>query len=359
MRVIVTAGGTGGHIYPALAIIEKIKELDKNTEVLYIGTSNRMEKDIVPNYGIKFIGLEMYGFNRRKLFSNFKTIKCLFKSIKESKKIIRDFKPDIIIGAGGYITVPVLYAGSKLGVKTVIHEQNAVPGLSNKYLSKKVDKIFVSYLESINYFDKEKVVYTGNPTGDMALRAPVISKGELNLHDKKKLIVSVMGSLGASNYNNYLFNNIDSFSSDNYELLIITGKKDYDFYKDKRLPKNIKVLPYVDNLAGILKRTDLLISRAGASTIAEIIALRLPSILIPSPYVPNNHQYKNAKVLVLKKEAMLLEEKDLSLLSKAVNEVINDDELLKLIKSNLNKNKIINSTDIIYKEIKELANGIN
>ena len=157
MKVIISAGGTGGHIYPALAIINKIKEKEPNSEFLYIGTHNRMEKDIVPNNGIPFESIEMYGFNRKKLLKTFKTIKCLFSSYKKCKKLVKEFNPDVVIGVGGYVTVPVIVAAKKLGYKTVIHEQNSVPGASNEFLEKKVDKVLVSFKSSIQYFDEYKI----------------------------------------------------------------------------------------------------------------------------------------------------------------------------------------------------------
>ena len=168
MRVIISAGGTGGHIYPALAIINKIKEKDKNSEFLYIGTHNRMEKDIIPKYNIPFKSIQIYGFNRKKLLKNFKTLSTFYKSYKECKKMIKEFKPDIVIGVGGYVTGPVLYAASRLKVKTFIHEQNSIPGKCNTFLSKYVDKIAVSFKSSLDLFPKEKVVFTGNPCSETA-----------------------------------------------------------------------------------------------------------------------------------------------------------------------------------------------
>ena len=170
MRVVVSAGGTGGHIYPALAIINKIKEKEPNSEFLYIGTHDRMEKDIVPVHHIPFKQLEVYGFYRKKLFKNGKTIFCFIKAIKRSKQILKDFKPDIVIGVGGYVTAPVIYAAHKLKIKTLIHEQNSVPGASNLFLSKYVDKIAVSFPDSVHSFPKEKTIFTGNPCSEDAIK---------------------------------------------------------------------------------------------------------------------------------------------------------------------------------------------
>ena len=170
MKVIISAGGTGGHIYPALAIINKIKEKEPDSKFLYIGTHNRMEKDIVPKYDIPFIGIEMYGFNRKNILKNIKTIKCLIKSKRQLKKIIKDFNPDIVIGVGGYITYPVITTAHKLGYKTFIHEQNSVAGKANLAMKDIVDLIGVSLKSSINQFPKNKTVFTGNPCSENALK---------------------------------------------------------------------------------------------------------------------------------------------------------------------------------------------
>lgn len=357
MRVIVTAGGTGGHIYPALAMINKIKEMDKNSEFLYIGTHNRMEKDIIPKYNIPFETIEIYGFNRKKIFKNFKVLKCLIKSKKKCKKLIKEFKPDIVIGFGGYVTAPVITVAHSLGYKTLIHEQNSVPGMSNKYLIKKVDKICVSLKSSLNFFPKEKTVFTGNPCGEDAIKKTAMNKSELGLSNNKKLVLIVMGSLGASTVNDYIVSIKDKFKGKDYEVLFVTGKKDYEIISKNIFPSNVKVLPYIDSLTRIMKNTDIIVTRAGASTLSEIIALNLPSILVPSPYVPNNHQFKNAMDLVSNGAGILIEEKDLKndILINKIDELLNNPIEYKKIKDNLNKLKIDNSATIIYENIKKIV----
>lgn len=357
MRVIVSAGGTGGHIYPALAIINKIKEKEPNSEILYIGTHNRMEKDIVPKHNIPFKQIEIYGFNRKQLFKNFKTIKCLYKSYKEVKKIIKEFKPDVVIGVGGYVTVPVIYAAHKLKIKTFIHEQNSVAGASNKFLSKYVDLIGVSFKSSIAEFPKEKTIFTGNPCSENAVKVKEAKKIEFNLTETKKLVLFVMGSLGSSKMNEFLLKTMSLFKNKDYEVLFVTGSSSYDDIKKVDLPNNVKIVPYIDNMARIMKKTDLIVSRAGASTLSEIISLNIPSILIPSPYVPNNHQYKNAIDLINNKACILIEEKDLKgdILVHRIDEILNDSDKIKEIKTNLNKLKVDNSATIIYENIKKIV----
>ena len=355
MRVVVSAGGTGGHIYPALAIIDKIKEKEPNSEFLYIGTHNRMEKDIVPERGIPFKSIEMYGFNKRHLLKNFKTVACIFRSFKECKKLIKEFDPDIVIGVGGYVTVPVIVSAKKLGYKTFIHEQNSIPGKSNRYLAKYCDLIGVSFASSIKYLPKEKTFLSGNPCGENAVNVPAVSKTELGLSANKKLVLMAMGSLGSASVNRYLISIMDKFKDRDYEVVIITGKGNYDEFVKNKIPDNVKVLPFYEGLTKIMKRTDLFVSRAGASTLSEVIALDVPTILIPSPFVANNHQYINASDLIKNEAAIMIEEKDLKgdILIERIDEVINDDIRLHKMKENLKKLKVPDSALLIYNKIKE------
>ena len=359
MRVIISAGGTGGHIYPALAIINKIKEKEKNSEFLYIGTHNRMEKDIIPKYNIPFKTITIYGFNRKKLLKNIKTISSFYKSYKECKKIIKDFKPDIVIGVGGYVTGPVVFAASKLKYKTLIHEQNSIPGKCNKFLSKYVNKIAVSFKSSINSFPSEKTIFTGNPCSETARNSKIMNKKDLNLSNDKKLVYIVMGSLGSSKVNDILVKTMGLFNNKEYEILFVTGKDSYEEINKNKFPKNVKVVPYIDDQVRIMKQADLIISRCGATTLSEIIALKIPSILIPSPYVPDNHQYKNGLDLVNSDAAIMIEEKDLKgdILVRTVDKLINDEIKLKAMKNNLESLDISNSATLIYNEIRKLVDG--
>lgn len=356
MRVIISAGGTGGHIYPALAIINKIKEKEPDSEFLYIGTHNRMEKDIVPSKGIPFESIEMYGFNKKHLLKNFKTVKCLMQSFKKCRKLIKDFNPDIVIGVGGYVTVPVIVTAKKLGYKTFLHEQNSLPGKSNKYLAKYSDLIGVSFESSIKAFPEGKAVLTGNPCSEDALNVLPIDKKELGLTSSKKLVLIVMGSLGAGRVSDYLMGELKGFKNKDYEVLFISGKSSYDKVKAEKYPDNVKILPFYEGLTKIMKRTDLMISRAGASTLSEIVALEIPSILIPSPFVANNHQYYNALDLVQKGAAEMIEEANLKdgVLVSMVDKLLLDGNKRIEMKKALKGMQIKGSADIIYNKIKEL-----
>lgn len=356
MRVIISAGGTGGHIYPALAIINKIKEYEPDSEFLYIGTHNRMEKDIVPEKGIPFKSIKIFGFNRKKLYKNFKTVYYLMKNKFVCKKIIKEFNPDIVIGVGGYVTVPVIEAAHKLGYKTLIHEQNSVPGKANKLLSKKVDRICISLKNTVKYFDESKTIFTGNPVSENAISAKPISKNKYGISEDKKLVLFVMGSLGASTVNDVIVESFPKFSEKDYEVLFVTGKNDYDKVMLNNIPKNVHVVPYIDGLVGILKNTDLIVTRAGASTISEIIALKVPSLLIPSPYVPDDHQTKNAMDLVNCNATILLEEKNLNVdsLINNIDLVINDNKKMNSMKENLENLFAPKSATKIYEVIKNI-----
>ncbi len=357
MKVIISAGGTGGHIYPALAIINKIKEIEPKSEFLYIGTHNRMEKDIVPNNNIPYKAIEVYGFNSKNVIKNINVVRLLLKAEKTSEKIIKDFNPDIVIGVGGYVTTPVIKTAKKLGYPTMIHEQNSIPGKANKFLTKYADMVAVSFASSAKYFPKDKVVITGNPCSENALKVKACDKKEFALDPNKKLVLIVMGSLGSSKMNEFFVSTMDKFKNKDYEIVFVTGKDSYEEIKQNKFPSNVKVLPYIENMTRLLKKTDVIVSRAGASTLSEIIALQIPSILIPSPYVPNNHQYKNALDLVNNDACILIEEKELNsdLLIKSIDSIITDRKKINDMKENLKKLDTGSSATIIYENIKKLV----
>ncbi|HOZ54262.1 MAG TPA: undecaprenyldiphospho-muramoylpentapeptide beta-N-acetylglucosaminyltransferase [Bacilli bacterium] len=353
MRIIVTAGGTGGHIYPALAIINKFKEKEKDLEVLYIGTEDRIEKDIIPKHNINYIGIEVSGFYDDFSYRNIRTIFRFIKAIKTCKKIIKDFNPDYVIGIGGYVSGPVIYAARKLGIPCFIHEQNSISGKTNKFLQRYVNKIFISFKGSEKeYKYKKKVVFTGNPCSENAVMEKPADKKDFGLSDNKKLVLIVMGSMGSDTVNAKIKDILYLFNGKDYEVVFVTGKDFYDDYSDIKVSNNVKIFPYIDNLARLLKKTNILVSRAGASTISEIVALNIPTILIPSPYVADNHQYKNAISLVNEKAAIMLDEKDFEVnLISTIDDLINNDEVINILKENLNKFKIENSATKIYEEI--------
>ena len=357
MRIVVSAGGTGGHIYPALAVIDKLKKEYKDLEVLYIGTKNRMESELIPSRGIPYEGIEIYGFTKN-ILRDIKNVFLLGSSYNKCYKLISEFKPDLVLGFGGYVTYPVLKAAKKLKIKTFLHEQNSIVGKTNKALSNGVDLVAVSFLSTMNKFkNAKKVIYSGNPCGASALTTKEIKNSDIGFDNKKKLVVVVAGSLGSKTMNEKLKEFLRLSKKSDYQVLYITGKAHYDeFIEGARFSSNVKVLPYLDNLAGLLRNADLIVTRAGASTMSEILALRLPAIFVPSPYVANNHQYYNAKEIVDNNAGIMIEEENLNgeVLFKNVNDLFNDKQKYEIIKMNLKNMGKTDSSEIIVKEIKEL-----
>ena len=356
MRVIISAGGTGGHIYPAIAIINKIKEEEPKSDILYIGTSDRMEKDLIPELGIKYEAIDVSGLKRKLTLDNIKVLYQFLKARKKCKKIIKEFNPDVVIGAGGYVTGPVIWAAKKLGKKTFIHEQNSVVGLSNKYINKYADKIGVSFETTLSSFPKEKVVLTGNPCSEKALKMKKANKEDYGLNKNKKLVLIVMGSLGSKTINDKIVSFLNSFKNKDYQVMFVTGNSYYEKVKNLKVPENVKIAPFIYEMPSLMKSTDLMITRAGASTMSEILVLNVPSIFIPSPYVTNNHQYKNAMDLVNKNAGLILEEKDVNKenLINLIDKTLSNKEQYNTIKNNLKELGIKDSSSRIYEALKEM-----
>ena len=361
MKIIVSAGGTGGHIYPALAIINKIKEKEPNSEILYIGTKDRMESTIIPSKNIPYLGIEIKGLNRKNPFQNINVVKNYFQNIKILKKEIKKFHPDIVIGVGGYVTAPVIYSAKKLGYKTFIHEQNSIPGLSNKFLVRYADKIGISLPDSIQYFPKNKTIYTGNPRSEEVYYTKEISKKDLglSLQEKKKLVLVVMGSLGSTTMNQKLKETLPLFINKDYEVVFVTGKGYYEEYKKVKVSNNVKIVPYLENMAQVLKKTDLIVSRAGASSIAEITVLGLPNILIPSPYVTHNHQLKNAKSLEEREATVIIEEEqyDKEILVSTIDHILTDTKFSQKLHKNVSSLGVKDSATKIYQILRNVIDG--
>ena len=337
-------------------IFNKIKEEEPDSEILYIGTTDRMEKDLIPSLGYKYEALEVKGLKRKLTLDNIKTVTCFISAIKRAKEIIKDFDPDIVIGCGGYVTAPVIYAAKKLGKRTFIHEQNSVVGLANKFLSRYTDKVGVSFESTIKDFPKDKAILTGNPCSEKALSIKATTKDKLGVDKDKKLVLIVMGSLGSRSVNDRIFSFVDKFRNKNYSVIIVTGNSYYERVKERRVPDNVKVVPFIYEMPSVMKITDLMVTRAGASTMSEITALGVPAIFIPSPYVANNHQYKNAKDLVDQNAGIMLEEKDMTdrSLIELIDKTLNDKDKIKDIKDNLKKIGIKDSSTRIYNILKDL-----
>lgn len=311
MKICFVTGGTGGHIYPALALADKMVELDSTTDILFIGNDDRMEKDVVPQSGYAFKSLHTSGFVGN-VFHKCLAVCQMMMAKNKAKSYLKAFNPDLVIGFGGYVSAPVIMAAHSLGIRTVIHEQNSIVGKSNQLVMKQVDAIITCYEKCDEVFPKEKIHLLGNPRGTIAKEAKFDEAyfTSLGLDLNKKTILIMMGSLGSSSVNELMKSALKGVDED-LQFLYICGKnnaQDLNLFGDQ---KNIHVVPYVDTLR-IYKHVDGMICRAGATTLAEITALGIPSIVIPSPYVANNHQFYNASMLLKQQACRIIEEKDLN-----------------------------------------------
>lgn len=314
MRLLVSGGGTGGHIYPALALIERLKQVEPDTEVLYVGTTRGLETKIVPDAGIKLITMHMQGFKRSLSLYNFETLYLFLKSVHHAKKIIRDFKPDVVLGTGGYVSGAVLYAAAKEHIPTVIHEQNSVVGITNKFLSRYVDQIAIAFEAARSQFPTDKVTLIGNPRAQQVASQTKsdFSWTEYGLKDNLPTLMIFGGSQGAPKINSTVVDAIPEFNQRPYQVIFATGQKRYDHVQQElkgvQIGANVKVVPYIKDMPAKMPKVAALVARAGATTIAEVTALGVPTILIPSPYVTANHQVKNAQSLVCKNAAVMITE---------------------------------------------------
>lgn len=362
MKVIMTGGGTGGHIYPAIAIADKIKREHPEAEILFVGTQRGMEKDLVPKngYPIKFITVS--GFHRKQIWKNVGTARDLMKGLMEAKKILKEFQPDLVIGTGGYVCGPVVRTAHKLGIPCYVHEQNAFPGMTNKMLEAHVNKVFLSFEEAGAYFKQpEKHVVVGNPIrGNFFTGENQVFREKLGIAEDEFAVLCFGGSLGAEKINNVMMDAIHTFNGvKGIKLFFGTGKRYYETIcktleeSGLKLEDNVKVMPYIDNMNEYLNACDVVISRAGALTISEITACGKASILIPSPNVTGNHQYHNAKVVADKGGAILIEEKELTSdkVVKVLLSLKNDPQALKKMSQASKETGRTDSADIIYEHL--------
>lgn len=316
MKVVLSGGGTGGHIYPALALRQEILNKYPNAQFLYIGTEKGLEQQIVTQLNIPFQAIKVQGLKRQLSFENIKTVYYALKSILKAKKILKSFQPDVVIGTGGYVCGPVLYAASKLNIPTIIHEQNSVAGITNKLLAKHVTKICTSF-ETVNRDFKtyeHKIVFTGNPRGQEIVHteydANVLQTMQLTPNVPTVLIFG--GSRGAENLNRSIIANANCLKEMPCQFIFVTGQVHYETVKSQLIESDrFKIVPYLNNMIDVLHSVDLVVCRSGATTLAEITALGIASVLIPSPYVTENHQEKNARALVDKQAADIVLEREL------------------------------------------------
>ena len=343
IKVLVSGGGTGGHIFPAISIANAIKNKCPNADILFVGAENRMEMEKVPAAGYPIIGLPVSGFDRKHLLKNIKVLFRLFKSIRLADKTVKSFSPDIAVGVGGYASGPTLWAAARRGIPTLLQEQNSYAGVTNKLLASKAKAICVAYENMERFFPKDQIILTGNPVRQ-ELQNDTISREEairfFNLDPSKKTILVIGGSLGARTINNSIAAGIEKIPQ-NIQLIWQSGKG-YDTQAQKALeekkPENIKQLPFISRMDMAYKAADLVISRAGASSISELCLLGKPVILIPSPNVAEDHQTKNAQALSTKNAALMIRDCDAqNLLIDTALKTVQDETSLKNMSDNISK----------------------
>ncbi len=371
MKILFATGGTAGHINPALAVASYIKEQNPNTEILFVGTKDHMESRLVPNAGFDFKTIDISGFRRSfspsAIVHNIKTVAKLVKSEGESKKIIKEFKPDVCVGFGGYVSGPVLEEAVRMGIPCCIHEQNAFPGVTNKTLAKKVNKVMLTVEDAKKHLDaKGEIIVTGLPVrGEILNSNKDFSRAELGLNGDKPLVLSFGGSLGAAPLNEAMFDILlKNAENEKYYHIHSVGTNGTKYLEkfEKAGFKNgkkgtVEVRQYIDNMDICMSAADLVIGRAGASSLSEIEALGKASVLIPSPYVAENHQFHNAMALVNRNAARILEEKDLTSesLNKLIDELLSNKEELKNIENNAKLMSVSDSRERIADIIISLA----
>ena len=338
MRVLLSGGGTGGHVYPAIAIANRIKEQYPDAEIVFVGTDKGIESEIVPKYGYELKTVTVQGFKRKIDFDNVKRVFKLFKGLEQSRKVVKKFKPDIVIGTGGYVSGPVLFNAAMSKVPTVIHEQNSFPGVTNKILSKVVTKVLTSFEDSHERFpegSRDKLVLTGNPVRkEILLARKNIARRNLGISEDKKMVLCYGGSGGSKEINDAMKLVIENMVKEDIAFIFATGKYYYEEFVKSidylNLKPYQKVVPYLEDMANALAASDLVIGSAGAISLAEITALGKPSIIIPKAYTAENHQEYNAKSIESKGAGIAILEKDLTpkTLNETVFRVLGDKELL-------------------------------
>lgn len=376
MKFLFATGGTAGHINPALAVASYIRDNYKDAEIMFIGTADHMESRLVPNAGFAFKTIEINGFKRsfspKAIVANVKTVFKLVKSEQESKKIIRDFAPDVVIGFGGYVSGPVLQEAAKLHIPCCIHEQNAYPGITNKQLAKQVDRVMLTVEDAAKHLDcKNEPTVTGLPVrGELLNKSKKSARKELSVPDGKYLVLSFGGSLGAAPLNDSMFDillrhaddgsvyHIHSVGTNGAEYLDKFVEKGFERVSDTVVRKGtVEVRKYIDNMDVCMAAADLVVGRAGASSLSEIEAMGKASILIPSPYVAENHQFHNAMALVNRNAARIIEEKDLTTesLSNMIDSLLSSQEQLFEIEKNAKSMAVLDSRERIADIIISLA----
>lgn len=359
-RFVFAGGGTGGHLFPALAVAQMIREIKPESEILFIGTKNKIEARTVPEYGFNFKPIWISGFSRKLTLNNILFPLKVVVAAVQSLIINLNFKPRVAIGCGAYVSGPVVWAASILGTKIILLEQNSYPGVTNRLLEKKADEIHISFEESKKYFrEKNKLQLTGNPVRvTLKLIDRKTALHNFGLNENKKTLLIVGGSLGARSLNDAVANSIDKFLSIGLQIIWQTGQNYYEQHK-KYEGDSIKVMPFINDMSSAFSACDLLIARSGATTITEAAYLGLAVVFVPSTNVAVNHQYINAKSLSDADAAILMEDKNLkSQFADTVKEIVNDESRLTELKKNISKFAKPNAAKIIAGRAIKFAENI-
>lgn len=346
MKIIVSGGGTGGHIYPALAIANGIKERVPSVDILYVGTEKGMESKIIPTSGFKFKTIDISGIDRSSMLRASKALMKFPISFWQAKDIIKDFKPDIIVGTGGYVSYPVVLAGTFFGPKTVIHEQNAYPGLANRKLAKRVDCVMLTFSEAAELMDSKNIKITGLPVRKEIIEVNTeIARADLGFSKDVFTLVAFGGSRGAASINKAMLEVVERYQDKEIQIIWITGEANYEEIKEQVIPGvnaqssrcKLHLIPYMYNIQEALGIADLAVCRSGASTLSELEILGLPAILVPYPYAADNHQEKNARALLEKNavEMVIDEFLDGNTLFNMIEKIRKDRKMLKVMKENM------------------------
>lgn len=365
-RIIISGGGTGGHIFPALSIADAIRAKHPDAKILFVGADNRMEMQRVPDAGYDIVGLPIAGFDRKNMLKNVKVLWKIFKSQRMAKKIIKDFAPQAAVGVGGYASGPTLKMAASMNIPTLIQEQNSYAGVTNKILSKRADMICVAYDGMERFFPKNKIKFTGNPVRKNLLEMRANRKEAIKamgLDENRKCVLIVGGSLGARSINEGIIASIEKIRANNdIQFIWQTGKLYFEEMKKRAeeagKPENLTITDFVSNMASALSAADIVVSRAGAGSISEFALLGKAVILVPSPNVSEDHQTKNAMALVDKDAAIYVADANVKeeLLDKAI-ETVNDSMKIALLETNIQKMAKPDAANEIADEVLKLADA--
>lgn len=358
LKVILSGGGTGGHIYPAIAIANEICKRYPDASILFVGAKDRMEMQKVPEAGYEIMGLWISGIQRKLTLSNLMFPLKLLSSLWRSRKIIKKFNPDVVIGTGGFASGPLLKMANVKNIPAVLQEQNSFPGITNKWLSKGVSKICVAYDGMEQFFPKDKIIKTGNPVRQDLLKTEGKKEQAIlkyNLDPEKKTILIIGGSLGARRINQLIEKELDFFKEKNVQVIWQCGKLYYSDYKKYTNQKNVQVYQFLDTMDLAYAAADVIISRAGASSVSELCIVAKPTVFIPSPNVAEDHQTKNAKAIVDKDGALLLKESELAgKFQHTISELLESEELQTKLSKAIKELALPNATLDIVDTIEEL-----